>query len=74
MPNTKFLDSVEAEKFKKQKWPMFCGTPCNKTKIKGKNLNQNFDFFWFKKVTDKKLSVPKFLVSKKFGSPKIIWN
>ena len=28
MPNTKFLESLEAEKFKKQKWPMFCGTPC----------------------------------------------
>ena len=28
MPNTKFLGSLEAEIFKKQKWPMFCGTPC----------------------------------------------
>ena len=24
----KFLDPQEAEKFKKQKWLMFCGTPC----------------------------------------------
>ena len=29
MSNMEFLDPQEAEKFKKQKWPMFCGTPCS---------------------------------------------
>ena len=28
MSNTEFLDPQEAEKFKKQKWPLFCWTPC----------------------------------------------
>ena len=28
MSKMKFLDLEEAEKFKEQKWVMFCGTPC----------------------------------------------
>ena len=31
MSNMEFLDTLEAEKFKKQKWLMFCGTPCKPT-------------------------------------------
>ena len=28
MSNMEFLDTQEAEKFKKQKWIQYCGTPC----------------------------------------------
>ena len=33
----KFLDSKEAEKFKKQKWKQFCWTPCIKIDNKLQN-------------------------------------